>query len=36
MDDQVRPSEPYFDFQRSRTSKVGYFEAGRCSGLSSI
>ena len=36
MDDQVRSSEPYFDFHRSRTSKVEYFEACRCSRVSSI
>ena len=36
MDDQVRSSEPYFDFHKSRTSKVGDFEACRCSRVSAI
>ena len=36
MDDQVRSSEPYFDFHKSRTSKVEHFEACRCSRVSSI
>ena len=31
-----RPSKPYFNFHKSRTSKVRYFEACRCSGVSSI